>query len=118
LDLRRLIGDILFVIGWRTIRLFLGESTFVTLRRGCRAMRCCRSNVHKEGLGIWGGTLCEIRHLPREDVGEEVFFLAAVGDLLSILVDSVIVELLSVELAVPLVPARRDVGRITGGIAV
>src|SRR5215207_2263255 len=75
-------------------------------------------NVHKEGSRIGGSTLCEICRLPGEDVGEEVLGLVPVGDLLAVLVDSVVVELPYVELTVPLVPARRDVSRITGRIAV
>ena len=57
-------------------------------------------------------------HLLREDVGEEVFGLASVGDHLTVLVDLVVVELLFVKLTVPLVPAGRDVIRLVSGLLI
>ena len=98
--------------------LLLRESTLVTLRGSRRPMWRRRCNVHKEGSGIGGGTLCKIRSLPGEDVGEEVFGLIPVGDLLSVFVDSVVVELLVVQFAVPFVPARWDVGRVVRRVPV
>ena len=53
----------------------------------------------------------EVRRLLGEDVGEEVFGVVPVGDDFSVLVDPVVVQLLFVELAVPLVPAGWDVLR-------
>ena len=81
-------------------------------------MRCRWSNISEEGLVLWRRPPNEVGGLPREHVGEEVVFLAAVGDHLPVLVDPVVVQPLPVELAVPLVPARGDVGRIAGGVAV
>jgi len=60
--------------------------------------------------------LNEVRRLLREYIGEEIPGFAAVGDDLAVLINAVIVELLFVELAVPLVPAGRDVGRVAGGV--
>ena len=59
-------------------------------------MRRRRGNVREEGLILWRCSANEVGGLPGEDVGVEVFCVAAVGDLLAVLVDPVVVELLSV----------------------
>jgi hypothetical protein len=67
-----------------------------------------RGAAHKEGLGRLGHrALDEVGRLPGEDVGEEVLGFAPVGDNLAVLVCGVIVQLLPVQIAVPLAPARR-----------
>lgn len=65
--------------------------------------------VHKQGPRIGGRAPDVIGYLPRDNVGIEVLGVVVVGDGLTVLVDPVIVELLFVQLAVPLVPTRREV---------
>jgi len=90
----------------------------VALCRDRGFVRSRRVYVGEEGSVLRRRLPHKVRRFVGEDVGEEVLFLAAVGDYLAVLVDPVVVELLSVEFAVPLVPARRDVSGITGRIAV
>src|SRR5215210_1906931 len=78
LDLRRFIRDVLLVVGWRTRRLLLGESTLVTLRGSRRSVGRRRSNVREEGLVLRRCSTNEVGSLPGEDVGEEVSFLIPV----------------------------------------
>ena len=97
-DLRRFVGDVFLVERRRTGGLLLGESTLVALCGSRRSVRGGRGNVREEGLRI--GPCCrapnEIGSLPGEDIGKEVLGVAAVGDLLAVLVDPVVVELLLV----------------------
>src|SRR5919112_545337 len=113
-----LVGDVLLVEGGRPGSLLLSEGSLVTLRRGRGAVWGRRSYIGEERLVLRGRSPDEVGRFFGEDVGEEVLFLAAVGGYLAVLVYVVVVELLLIQLAVPLVPAGRDVGRITGGIAI
>src|SRR5215210_5843006 len=82
LDLRRFIRDVLLVVGWRTRRLLLGESTLVTLRGSCRSVGCRWGYIGEEGLVLRRCSANEVGRFFGEDVGEEVSFLSPVGDLL------------------------------------
>jgi hypothetical protein len=81
-------------------------------------VRCRRGNVREEGLVHWRCSANEVCSLLGEDVDEEVTCVAAVGDLLAVVVDPVVVELLLVQLTVPLVSSLRDVGWVACRILV
>src|SRR5918997_1919236 len=115
---RGVVGGGLLVEGGRPGSLLLSEGSLVALRGSRGAVWGRRSYIGEERLVLRGRSPDEVSRFFGEDVGEEVLFLAAVGDYLAVLVDPVVVELLSVQLAVPLIPTGRDVGRITGWIAV
>src|SRR4028119_2394674 len=114
----RLVRDVLLIERWGLKNFILRESAFVALSRGGGSVGCSRGHVGEEGLVLRCRPPNEVAGLLGENVGEEVPFLAAVGDLLTVLVDAVVVELLPVELAVPLVPARRDVGPVPPPVTV
>ena len=65
-------------------------------RRGSPFRGGGRGYVGEEGPFFGRRPPYEAGRLPEEDVGKEVFGLAAVGDDLAVLVDSVVVELLLV----------------------
>src|SRR5918998_6728830 len=117
-DLGRLVGDVLLVEGRRAGCLLPGERALVAWRRRRGRVGGRRGEVDEEGPGIGGRATHEIVRHAGEDVGGEVFGVAPVGDDLAVVVDPVVVELLLVELAVPLVPAGRDVGRVARRVAV
>ncbi len=81
-------------------------------------MRSRRGYIREERLVLRRRLPHEVRRLAGEYVGEEVLGLATVRDLLAILVETVIVQLLFVQLAVPLVPAWRYVGWVFRSVPV
>src|SRR5918997_4401932 len=89
-----LVGDVLLVEGGRPGSLLLSEGSLVTLRRGRGAVWGRRSYIGEERLVLRGRSPDEVGRFFGEDVGEEVLFLAAVGDYLAVLVYVVVVELL------------------------
>src|SRR5215217_3382532 len=105
-----LVGDVLLGEGRGAGCLLPGERALVAWR-GCRGrVGGRRGNVRKEGLIL--------RSRSADEVGKEVFGAATVRDDLAVLVDRVVVEVLFVYLAVPLVPAGRNVGRVARRVAV
>src|SRR5918997_404667 len=104
-----LVGDVLLVEGGRPGSLLLSEGSLVALCRSRGAVGGGGGHVGEEGLLHRRRPPHEVARFFGEDVGEEVLGLAAVGDYLAVLVEPVVVELLSVQLAVPLVPTRREV---------
>ncbi len=81
-------------------------------------MRRSRCYEREEGLILRRRPPDEFGGLTGEHVGVEVFGFAAVGDHFTVLVDAVVVELLSVQLAVPFTPARRYVGGVILAVTV
>ncbi len=77
-------------------------------------------HVREEGpVGIGGRAPDEVSRLSGEHVGEVVLGLASVGNHLAVLVDLVVVRIVFLQLAVPLVPAGRDVGLVVlAGVSV
>src|SRR5215216_1154953 len=118
LDPGGLVRDVLLVEGRRAGRLLVGEGALMALGGGCGIVGRCRGHVSEEGLVFGRRAADEIGGVPREDVGEVVFFLATVGDDLPVLVQLVVVILETARLGVPLVPARRDVARVVRTVAV
>src|SRR5215207_9097665 len=113
-----LVGDVLLGEGRGAGCLLPGERALVAWR-GCRGrVGGRRGNVRKEGLILRSRSANEVGSLPGEDVGKEGFGAATVRDDLAVLVDRVVVEVLFVYLAVPLVPAGRDVGWVARRVAV
>jgi hypothetical protein len=92
----RLVRDVLLIEGWGSKYLILRESAFVALSRGGRTMGRSRGHIGEEGLVLRRRPPYEVAGLPGEDIGEEVPFLAIVGDLLTVPVDPVVVELLPI----------------------
>ncbi len=117
-DRGRLVGDVFLVVGRGAGNLLLGERPLVALGGGGGSVGSGGGHVREEGLVLWSRSPNEVGGLSGEDVGKEVPFLAAVGYFFAILVDAIVVELLPIQLAVPLVPARRDVGRVAAGVPV
>src|SRR5918997_2143031 len=106
-----LVGDVLLVEGGRPGSLLLSEGSLVALCRDRGAVGGGGGHVGEERLILRGRPPHEVGRFFGEDVGEEILGLAAVGDYLTVLVYVVVVELLTVQLAVPLVPTGRDVAR-------
>jgi hypothetical protein len=117
-DPSRFVRDVFLVERRRTRGLLPGESALVTLGGSRGFVRSRRGYVGEERLVLRRRPLHEVRRLAGEHVREEVLGLSTVRDLLAILVEAVIVQLLVLELAVPLIPAWWRGGRVFRGIPV
>jgi hypothetical protein len=117
LDPGRLVRDVFLVEGGWAGRFLIGEGSLVALGRSGGLVRGGWGHVGEEGALLGGCLPHELGGLTREDVGEEVFRFAAIGDDLSVLVYLIIVGIVpfSFYKTPPLVPARRDVGRVLLG---
>ncbi len=112
-DIGRFAGHVSFVIVRRARRFGVREKVGMAGGRRVRGVRRIRGDVHKKWLAGLGGALDEVDRFAHVDIRAVILRLAAIRNLLAILVEDVIifsVSDLAIHGRVPLIPAGRNVG--------